>query len=214
MQGFASSRDTGQTTGTGREVRETSPTFTSPVLGTPASGTLTNCTGLPTSGVTGLVNGTKTYCVFSAKDGIPPATNYATRDTRNSIPVLDFDDTTEESTYFIGVIPNGASLGSGLKVTLHFMATSATSGNARWGVAFEATGTDLDADSFDTATESTVAISGTSGIETALTITCTTIDSVAAQNRFRLKVYRDVTDAADTVTGDLELVSVEVWSAA
>jgi len=29
------------------------PTFVAPILGTPASGTLTNCTGLPASGVTG-----------------------------------------------------------------------------------------------------------------------------------------------------------------
>ena len=32
----------------------TSPTLTTPALGTPASGVLTNCTGLPNSGVTGL----------------------------------------------------------------------------------------------------------------------------------------------------------------
>ena len=40
--------------GTGSFAGTTSPTFTSPVLGTPSSGTLTSCTGLPLStGVTG-----------------------------------------------------------------------------------------------------------------------------------------------------------------
>lgn len=34
-------------TGTGNTVLSTSPTFTTPLLGTPTSGTLTNCTGLP-----------------------------------------------------------------------------------------------------------------------------------------------------------------------
>jgi hypothetical protein len=35
-------------------VFNTSPTFVTPILGTPTSGTLTNCTGLPVAGVTGL----------------------------------------------------------------------------------------------------------------------------------------------------------------
>lgn len=39
------------TTGTGSGVRATSPTLVTPVLGTPSSGTLTNCTGLPLAGV-------------------------------------------------------------------------------------------------------------------------------------------------------------------
>lgn len=41
-------------TGTGAAVFATSPTLVTPVLGTPSSGTLTSCTGLPlTTGVTG-----------------------------------------------------------------------------------------------------------------------------------------------------------------
>jgi hypothetical protein len=38
-----------------------SPTFVTPVLGTPASGTLTNCTGLPVGSVTGLGTGVGTF---------------------------------------------------------------------------------------------------------------------------------------------------------
>jgi hypothetical protein len=41
-------------TGTGLVVFNNTPTFITPILGTPTSGTLTNCTGLPLTGVTGL----------------------------------------------------------------------------------------------------------------------------------------------------------------
>lgn len=47
-------------TGTGDLVFATSPTLVTPVLGTPSSGTLTNCTGLPVSGVSGLATSTTT----------------------------------------------------------------------------------------------------------------------------------------------------------
>ena len=49
-------------TGTGLLVFATSPTLITPILGTPTSGTLTNCTGLPVAtGVSGLGTGVATF---------------------------------------------------------------------------------------------------------------------------------------------------------
>ena len=152
---------------------------------------------------------------FNATDNQPPSTAFATMDTRNSIAVLDFDDATDESAVFVSIAPESAPLGSGLIVRLHWMATTATSGNVRWGVQFERSNTDLDADSFDTAVEANGAANGTSGILTTTAITVTTIDGITAGDVFRLKVFRNADDATnDTMTGDAELVAVEVRSAA
>ena len=157
---------------------------------------------------------TKTLASFTARDNQPPATNFATLDTRNSILVLEFDAATEESATFIGVINDNASLVSGLTVRLWWMADTATSGNVRWGVQLEKTGTDLDADSYDTNAQVTSAASGTSGIESVASIAITTIDSLVAGDRFRLRVYRVAADATnDTMTGDAQLVALEVRAA-
>jgi hypothetical protein len=45
-------------------------------------------------------------------------------------------------------------------------------------------------------------------------ITLTTIDSVTAGDGFRLKINRDANNGSDTMTGDAELIAVEVRSAA
>jgi hypothetical protein len=116
---------------------------------------------------------------------------------------------------FVGVLPEGINLASGLKVRIFWAATSATSGNVKWGAQFEKYGTDTDSDSFDTATTAFTATSGTSGIAVVTEITCTTIDSLAAGDLYRLKIYRDSADATnDTVSGDAELLAVEVRGAA
>jgi hypothetical protein len=158
--------------------------------------------------------GSKTYAVFTAEHNQPPATAFATLDTRNSIAVLDFDDATDESAVFVSIIPEAALLGSGLKIRLHWMATTATSGNVVWDVSLERMTTDLDSDSFDTIASGTAAANGTSGILTVTEITLTAIDSVTAGDGFRLKVTRDANNASDTMTGDAELVVCEVRSAA
>jgi hypothetical protein len=155
--------------------------------------------------------GTKTLAVFTPLDNQPPASNFATLDTRNSVMVLDFDASTDEQAVFVGVIPEAAVLTSGITVRLFWAATSATSGACRWDVQFEDTvGHDIDADGFDTIASATTTTSGTSGAVNLTSITITTIDSLVAGDAFRLRVNRDANNAADTMTGDAELVAVEV----
>jgi len=160
----------------------------------------------------------KTYAVFTPLDNQPPASNFATIDTRNSIMVLDFaDSSADESAIFVGVIPEGASLGSGLKVRIRWMATTATSGAVRWGAQFMNLNTDCDTDDFATATEgNTTTNTSNAGIPntTELTVTPANIDGLAAGDFFRLKIYRKQSDTAnDTMAGDAELIAVEVRSA-
>jgi hypothetical protein len=159
-------------------------------------------------------SGTKTMARFTAADNNPPAAGFATLDTRNSVLVLDFDDASIESAVFVGRVPEGAVLTSGILAKIEAMATTATTGNIRWRVEFERGTTDIDSDSFDTATEATMATSGTSGIATTTDITCTTIDSLVADDRFRVRISRVGNDGTnDTMSGDAELISVELRSA-
>jgi hypothetical protein len=160
--------------------------------------------------------GTKTYAVFTALDGNPPASDFATFDTKNSIPVLTFSATATNRTFFTGKLPEAAVVSSGLKVFLHWIASGATSGNAIWNIEWEkSTGQDLDSDGWDaTVTSATAACSATDGAMAATEITCTNIDSVVAGDVFRVRVSRLGADASDTLTQPAQLVLVEVRGAA
>lgn len=59
-------------TGTGNTVLSTSPTLVTPLLGTPTSGVLTNCTGLPVAGGgTGLATLTANNVILGAGTSSP-----------------------------------------------------------------------------------------------------------------------------------------------
>lgn len=157
-----------------------------------------------------------TLGTFGARDGVPPGSNYATQDTRNNIPVLDFDATTEETILFGDALPDHYG-GGGITVDVWWMATSATTGAVVWGGSIErenAGGTDLDSDSF--ATEqlaSAVNTDATSGKGNKSTITFTAganMDSLVAGEPYRLKIARKPADAGDTMSGDAEIYRVKV----
>lgn len=154
--------------------------------------------------------------IFPALANEPPASAYATVDTRNAHVVLDFDAATDESAVFSGVMPRNYG-GGGITLSLHWMASSATSGNVRWDASFEriaANDLDTDADSFAAVQSATGAVNGTSGKVTVTTIAFTNgaqMDSVVAGEAFRLKITRDANHATDDdMTGDAELIAVEM----
>lgn len=139
-----------------------------------------------------------------------PATNYPQLSTRNNRPILRFDTTTQETAYFVGIMPKHYA-GGNLKVLVSWSATSATSGTIGWDATFERVlaGTDdTDSDGFATAQTVTAAtVSATSGVTSITSVTCTAgstgTDSVAAGDLVRLRIRRDV--ANDTATGDAEI---------
>ena len=104
-------------TGSGALVFAESPTLVTPALGTPASGVLTNATGLPIAGITGLGAGVGTWL------GIPSSANLASAVTgETGSGGLVFDTSPTLATPVLGV----ASATSINKVAFTTPATSAT----------------------------------------------------------------------------------------
>ena len=144
----------------------------------------------------------------------PPASNYATLDTRNSHPVLDFDDTTNESAVFSIILPRHYA-GGGLTVYIHYAMSSAEANTVDWDVAFERIGDqqlDIDGDSF-AAVQSVdnTTVPGTTGLVDIVSIAFTDgaqMDSIAVGELFRIKITRDAVN--DDAAGDAELLGVEI----
>lgn len=153
-----------------------------------------------------------TLLVFSSEDGAPPSSAFAGWTRRNNHIVAAFDAGTDESLDFRGVLPQHYA-GGGLTIYVHWIAASATSGNCVWNAAMERLSTDMDSDSFATAQAATGAANGTSGIITKTSITMSSganMDNLAAGDAFRLRITRDADNGSDTMTGDAQLVCVEV----
>ena len=158
-----------------------------------------------------------TLAVFFPQDAEPPSSNYATLDTRNGVLVLDFDDTTDESVDFAGFMPRHYG-GGGITVTVGWMATTATTGTISLDVSFMSVtddADDLDTKSFASANNANPTTASATGEVDYATITFTDgadMDSVAAGEYFRMRVTRDAdgTTSTDDVSGDMELVFVEI----
>lgn len=150
----------------------------------------------------------------------PTATNYATLDLRNGHAVLDFDDTAGESTDVVGVVPTAYSDSGNQSVVLTWAATSATSGTVRWTVEVErqqpASSFDLDSEGFATAQVVETAAPAAAGRTVQSTIDLGNLSASLLPHvgeSFRLRITRDAAHANDTLTGDAELLTVELREA-
>jgi hypothetical protein len=155
-----------------------------------------------------------TLAIFHPYQNEPPTSNFATRDNRNYHPVLDFDQTTQETAIFSSIMPRHYA-GGGVTVYAHWMA-DVTSGTVGWDVSFERMGgssDDMDSDSWNaTPTVITAAtVNGTQGVVSVTNVSVTNganMDNVVAGDSFRLRIRRDV--ANDNAAGDANLLAIEV----
>lgn len=156
-----------------------------------------------------------TLAIFTPHAGESPAANYATQDVRNNHPVLDFDASADETIYFSGVMP-GHYDGGG--VTVHVIgAFSSDTNNAHTcdvDIAFERIGDgqqDLDVDGFaavQTATLTVPATSGLTDVANAAFANGAEMDSVVADEAYRISVMVDTSDS--DFTGDFELLAIHI----
>ena len=156
-----------------------------------------------------------TLIVFGPYHNEPPAANFATLDTRNLHPVLDFDATTNESAIFAGVMPQSYAGTTGVTVYLHYAMSSAEADTVDWDVAFELIGDqglDIDGDSFAAVNSvDDTTVPETTGLVDVVSVAFTDgadMDSVAVGDEFRMIVTRDA--ASDDAAGDAELTKVEI----
>lgn len=159
-----------------------------------------------------------TLVVLTPLHNETPGAKYATPDTRNRHPVLDFDAGDPECALFTAVLPRNYA-GGGVTVTLIWAASSANTNDVLWNVAFDRLADEdtaahaLTADTFascNTVTQTCAATNGQLEYSTIAFTAGAQMDSTAAGELFHLHVARDAAQAGDTMTGDAELVAIEI----
>jgi len=156
-----------------------------------------------------------TLLIFHPYNNEPPTTAYATLDTRNQHPCLDFDAAANESAVFSSIMPQCYAGTTGVTVYLHYAMSTATADTVDWDVSWELIGDqdlDIDGDSFAAVNSvDNTTVPGTSGLVDIVSVAFTDgadMDSVLVGDSFRLKITRDA--VSDDATGDAELYKVEV----
>lgn len=157
-----------------------------------------------------------TLLIFHPYDNEPPASGYATLDTRNAHPCLDFDASAAETAQFSFILPRNYA-GGGVTIYLHIGASGITTGDFLIDTSFERISSeqqDVDGDGFATAVSwSAQTVPGTDGnvkIYSNAHTDGAQMDSLAVGEMGRLKITRAAIGGGDTAAADIELYAVEI----
>ncbi len=145
----------------------------------------------------------------------PPAVDYASVDLRNGFVVLDFDDSTNEKSLFLAILPSQYS-GGPVMAVVTWTSSTATTGNVELRV--EATrmtsGVNLDSlPSVDGTSDLTVGAPVSSGQLVKSQSASINITGAIAGDLLMVGITRLADAVADTLVGDFELVSLEIREA-
>lgn len=140
----------------------------------------------------------------------PPAANYATVNTSGTQPTLDFDDGTDESGYFTGVLAHDYGGGT---IRVHVLwAGVAIVNEVRFDISFKLMGVEaINVDTgFATAQSGDSTANGTTLIPVDYTddFTQAEADTLLAGSPFRLLLNRDANHVNDDFVGDARVLFV------
>ncbi len=150
--------------------------------------------------------------LFNPLSNRPPIADYASVDLRNGFVVLDFDDATNEKAQFHGVIPSHYGGGS-LLASLTWTSSTATTGDVVFRV--ETTrlnsGENLDAlPAADGSADATATAPATSGQLVVTESSPLSVGGATAGELLLVSLVRLASTGADTLVGDVEVVSLEL----
>lgn len=145
----------------------------------------------------------------------PPTSDFAAIRVRGEFVVLAFDDTTNEQAQFHAIVPSHYR-GGPLTVNLCWTSATATSGVCKLRVELTrvTTGSNLDAlPASAGSANATASAPATSGDLVETSLGAIAVPGLASGDMLVLDLIRLADDVADTVVGDVELVSVEMREA-
>lgn len=156
----------------------------------------------------------KSFFDFPFSTFAPLAASPASPEVFNASPVLAFDPSTDTNVIFDAIMPLGYN-GGPLTASVRWAPTTTSTGNCRWDLSFmrRADGVDnIGVDSFATPQSVASPALGTSGLVTYASIPFTSaqIDSLAAGESFRLKLTRNASTAADSLTGNARVFGLSL----